>query len=281
MLVLDDSARKLFRRLVAERFRCICSIKAPALRLHVAQIQQDFPLHLVLELFERHHRRDMRQKRRILPNGADDDAARFLERAVRTAERTLRRLLHRAFCLCLPLRVIARPDGALLFLEQARIARGFRRLFADDTLVDQERRPELLDEFAALGRPAQSDDDWQHRAERPHLALCRIDRRMREHVTEAIVGNRKRLFRQRTERIGPMLPDELIWILAVRHDDDAYLGARITHNRQRADCRILPSLIAVIAEKEPLAVAQELLAMLGRERRAKRRDDILDARIKD
>ena len=88
----------------------------------------------------------MRQQRRILPDRADDDG---------TAERTLRRLLHGALCLHLPLRVIARPDNPLLFLEQARIARGFRRLFADDALINQERGPELLDELAALGRPAE------------------------------------------------------------------------------------------------------------------------------
>ena len=78
-----------------------------------------------------------------------------------------------------------------------------------------------------------------------------------------------------------MLPDELIGILAVRHNDDTHLGARIAHDGERADCRILSGLVAVIAEKEPLAVAQEFFAVLGRERRAKRCDDILDARIKD
>ena len=258
--LLDKSSGKLCCSFITEHLCRPHIIDDPIMLTAVMQKLQDFRLKLIGKSCERHHGLKMRKHPKILPGRLQHNAACPANRIIS--------LMHSP----------AHNDTALsLRFGLPRMMLITLQLCTYSTFIDAKYLCNPRDIRIELHGVLYTGQHRQHSCKRIDLALKVTIVRMVQNILHAVFHKRQGLLHQSAELISPVLADELIRVLAIRNHDDPHHSPCLTYNRQCADCRILPCIIAVIAKINLRRIAQKQFALFGRKRRTKRGHYIMHA----
>ena len=164
---------------------------------------------------------------------------------------------------------------------RCRSSRRPAQLGADQSLVERQLACRAQNAAVKLRRASHLGEHRQKRRQRIEPSLQALPVRRLQDAHHTVLDERKRRLDDLLESVLAMLADVLVGIFAIGQAQHLDRRARRARERQCAKRRLLSGGIAVVTEAQLGCVAQQELRLFYGERRAKRGDDVLDARRRD